>query len=96
VPTVEVRIPSAHVVARMDVRRWLRDRGCVHSLTPTGSRDERVVLVEFITGTDAAEFARRLGGTFGGKIADCASYRRRLRQTINCASVLLPNVSLPS
>jgi hypothetical protein len=64
VPTVEVRIPSAQVVARMDeVRRWLRDRGCVHRLTSTGSRDERVVLVEFISGTDAAAFARHFGGS---------------------------------
>jgi hypothetical protein len=46
-----------------EVRRWLRDRGYVHRLTSTGSRDERVVLVEFITGTDAAEFARYFGGT---------------------------------
>jgi hypothetical protein len=68
VPTVEIRIPSAQVVARMDeVRRWLRVRGCVHRLTSTGSRDERVVLVEFITGTDAAEFARYFGGSLGVK-----------------------------
>lgn len=62
-PTVEVRIPSAQVVARMDeVRRWLRARGYMHRLTSTGSRDERVVLVEFISGADAAEFARYFGG----------------------------------
>jgi hypothetical protein len=58
-PTVEVRIPSTQVVARMDeVRRWLRDHGYAHRLTSTGSRDERVVLVEFISGADATEFAR--------------------------------------
>jgi hypothetical protein len=64
VPTVEVRIPSAQVVHRMDeVRRWLRERRCAHRLTSTGSRDERVVLVEFISGADAAEFARYFGGS---------------------------------
>ena len=62
-PTVEIRIASAQVVARMDeVRRWLRDRGCVHRLTSTGSRDERVALVEFISGK-AAEFARHFDGS---------------------------------
>jgi hypothetical protein len=45
-----------------EVRRWLRARGCMHRLTSTGSRDERVVLVEFISGADAAEFARYFGG----------------------------------
>jgi hypothetical protein len=46
-----------------EVRRWLRERRCAHRLTSTGSRDERVVLVEFISGADAAEFARYFGGS---------------------------------
>jgi hypothetical protein len=46
-----------------EVRRWLRARGCVHRLTSTGSRDERVVLVEFISGADAAAFARYFSGS---------------------------------
>jgi hypothetical protein len=63
-PTVEIRIASAHVVPRLnEVRRWLHDRACAHRLTSTGSRDERVVLVEFISGADAAEFARHFGGS---------------------------------
>jgi hypothetical protein len=62
-PTVEIRIASAQIVGRMDeVRRWLRERGCTHRLTSTGSRDERVVVVEFISGADAAEFARYFRG----------------------------------
>jgi hypothetical protein len=62
-PTVEIRIASAQIVGRMDeVRRWLRERGFTHRLTSTGSRDERVVVVEFISGADAAEFARYFRG----------------------------------
>lgn len=61
---VEIRISSAHVPDRMEeVRRWLFERGCHHRLTSTGSSDDRVVWVEFMSADDAAEFARHFSGS---------------------------------
>ena len=66
-PTVEIKIASGEVVARMEeVRQWLRERGCAHKLTSTGSSDERVVVVDFVSGADADEFARYFGGSLVG------------------------------
>lgn len=63
-PSVEIEIPSAEIDARMEhVRRWLRQRGCVFKLASIGSRDELVVVVDFLSGADADEFARRFGGS---------------------------------
>jgi hypothetical protein len=62
-PAVEIRMASAQLAARMeDMRRWLQDRGCAHKLTSTGSSEDRVVVVEFLSAADADDFARRFGG----------------------------------
>jgi hypothetical protein len=63
-PSVEIRIAAPQLGERMDeVRRWLRERGCAHTLISTGSSDERVVVVEFVSDAQAAEFARRFSGS---------------------------------
>jgi hypothetical protein len=62
--TVEIRIASADVGLRMDeVRRWLQQRGSQYRFMSTGSSDETVVVVDFVSEVDAAEFARQFYGT---------------------------------
>ncbi len=64
-PSVEIRIATAHLGERMDeVRRWLRERGCVHKLDSTVSRAERPVDDEFVSDDQAVEFARHFSGTY--------------------------------
>ena len=62
--TVEIRLPPADVAARLDdMRRWLSARGRTPvRFTSTGSSNETVLLVEFGSSADAAEFA----GAFSG------------------------------
>jgi hypothetical protein len=63
VAAVEIRIAHTLLPARMDeVRQWLSGRESAHRLTSTGSSDERVVVVEFSSDADAAEFAEHFGG----------------------------------
>ncbi len=65
--TVEIRIASADVGLRMDeVRRWLHERGCQYRFISTGSSDETVVVIDFVSDIDAAEFARQFYGTRTG------------------------------
>lgn len=64
-PTVEVRIAPADVAARMaEMRRWLDARQTTPGkFTSTGSADETVVLVGFVSLTDAEEFATAFSGS---------------------------------
>ncbi len=63
-PTVEVRIAPGDVTKRMDeIRRWLDARGIPRKLASTGSSNEIVVYVEFMTSGDAEDFAREFAGT---------------------------------
>jgi hypothetical protein len=63
-PAVEIRIAAGQVSSRMDeVRRWLRDRECARKVTSTGSRDERLVVIEFLSTGDADAFARQFSGS---------------------------------
>jgi hypothetical protein len=61
--SVEVRVPHAEVAARVDeIRKWLKARGCQHTLTSTGSSGETVILATFVCDADGGDFAREFGG----------------------------------
>lgn len=64
-PAVEIRIASAEVATRVDeMRRWLHARRTTPGkFTSTGSAAETVVLVEFVSATDAEDFAKEFSGT---------------------------------
>lgn len=62
-PTVEIRIAPTELTARMEeLRRWLASCPGTHKLTSTGSSNETVVIVDFQSAGDAAEFARAFDG----------------------------------
>lgn len=46
-----------------EVREWLRERQSVHKLTSTGSSDETLVVVEFVSAAEADDFARQFSGS---------------------------------
>ena len=62
---VEIRLSRIDVAPRIEeMRRWLDARGCKsHKFTSTGSSNETVVLIEFESDADAADFARHFAGS---------------------------------
>ncbi|MGO8917689.1 MAG: hypothetical protein ACLQJR_17435 [Stellaceae bacterium] len=63
--SIEIRLPPADVANRVEaMRQWLDVRRCPYTFISTGSSNERLVLVEFASDADAADFAHRFSGSF--------------------------------
>jgi hypothetical protein len=63
--SIEIRLPPADVGNRVEaMRQWLDVRRCIHTFISTGSSDERLVILEFSSDADAADFARQFSARF--------------------------------